>query len=171
MHDFLKKRKRRHAKEIPLAPILDLLVVVIFFLILSASFIEIRQNTLPPSSVSVMKDSTSDQSILPVNPKLIMVNINGEITLLLKWSGAKPGKILKTLKEKEESYNVDLKQYASALVKEFKKSYPQETSLQLGWQRNINYQSVLTVVDGAMLEMKDLVFLSPEETEILFEKS
>ncbi len=171
MHDFLKKKKRRHIKEIPLAPILDLLVVVIFFLILSASFIEVRQNTLPPSSTSVVKDVVLTVDLIPLNPKLIMIHKNGEITLLLKWGGEKPGQIIKKLKSKKQSYDFELKKAVTEIMIDFKKNNPKEKSIQLGWQRDINYQAVLTVVDGAMVVTKDLVFLSPEESEILFEKS
>jgi biopolymer transport protein ExbD len=171
MHDFLKKPKRHHVKEIPLAPILDLLVVVIFFLILSATFIEMRQNTIPPSSTVVAKNSDAKEDLAPLNPKLIMALEKNEITLMLSWRGASPGILTKKLKAKDISYDRDLKSSTLNILTEFKKKYPDETKLQIGWQGNIKYQSVLTVVDGAMLGMKDLVLISPEESETLFQKS
>jgi biopolymer transport protein ExbD len=171
MHDFLKKTKRRHVKEIPLAPILDLLTVVIFFLILSASFIEIRQDTLPPSSTVVTKSDPLVPIVIPLNPKLILGKNNGEMVLLLKWFGQTPGQIIKKLKLSKSNYDANLKQNTNDIVKDFMKKFPKESQIQLGWQGNIKYQTVLTVVDGVLTEMKDLVFISPEEAETLFQKS
>lgn len=171
MHDFLKKRRRYHVKEIPLAPILDLLVVVIFFLIISASFIEVRQNTLPPSSTSTVSINSTETDKVPLNPKLIMINKNNEITLLLKWFGANPGQLIRTLKASSNNYDQNLKTNTTEIIKEFRATHPDENQLQLGWQKDITYQSVLTVVDGTMLEVKDLVFISPEESEILYAQS
>lgn len=171
MHEFLKKPKRHHVREIPLAPILDLLTVVIFFLILSASFIEMRQNTLPPSSTVVAHGSLATPEKIPLNPKLIMGMKDGEVIFLLKWFGATPGQLTKKIKLGKKNYDLNLKSTASLILNEFKKVYPKESKLQLGWQGNINYQVVLTVVDGIIPEIKDLVFLSPEESETLIQKS
>jgi biopolymer transport protein ExbD len=171
MHDFLKKPKRHHIKEIPLAPILDLLTVVIFFLILSASFIEMKQNTLPPSSTIASKNESTPSTILPLNPKLIMGKNNGHMVLLLKWFGATPGQIFKKVKLSNDSYDLLLKTNASDLLNDFLKKYPKESQIQLGWQGDIKYQTVLEVVDGVIPFLKDLVFMSPEESEILFQKS
>jgi biopolymer transport protein ExbD len=171
MHDFLSKPKRHHVKEIPLAPILDLLTVVIFFLILSASFIELRQETLPPSSQVTATPQPNTPPIVPLNPKLMMTNKDGEIILLLKWFGTTPGQTIKKLRPGVDRYDIELKNAANELAKELKKMYPLESQIQLGWQSDIKYQTVLTVVDGVMPEIKDLVFLAPDETEILIEKS
>ena len=171
MHDFLKKPKRHHAKEIPLAPILDLLTVVIFFLILSASFIEMRQDTLPPSSTTVAKGTSVDPNSPPLNPKLIMGMRDNQIILLMKWFGVNPGQEVKILKISQKDYDQQLKKSAFEIVKNFKKIYPVDTHIQLGWQGKIKYQMVLTLINGVSMEVKDLVFLSPEESEILIEKS
>ena len=171
MHDFLSKPKRKHIKEIPLAPILDLLVVVIFFLILSASFVELRQNIIPPSSSSIISSAVMDSKSIPLNPKLLLMSSNGFVSLLLKWQGETPGQILKKIKISEINYDSELKATAQAIVQEFKKNYPDQSQIQLGWHGDMVYQTVLTTVDGVVLEIKDLVLLSPEDSEILFKKS
>jgi len=171
MHDFIKKPKRHHVKEIPLAPILDLLTVVIFFLILSASFIEIRQETIPPSSTITSSEESKQPLVLPLNPKLIMSKNEGDIVLLLKWFGAAPGQLTKKIKLSNATYDVQLKTNASDLLNDFLKAHPKESQIQLGWQGDIKYQSVLTVIDGVIPVIKDLVFISPEESETLFQKS
>jgi biopolymer transport protein ExbD len=171
MHDFLKKPHRRHVKEIPLAPILDLLTVVIFFLILSTSFIELRQNILPPSSTITTEATPSTEvKSLPLNPKLIIGKTNKDLLILLSWGGERPGKEYKTFPLEGDHYNLKLKNNIQEIVKNFKQKFPLEKSLQLGWSANLNYQTVLNVVDGAIVEIKDLVFISPEETEGLFQK-
>ena len=171
MHDFINRPKRKHIKEIPLAPILDLLVVVIFFLILSASFVELRQNIIPPSSSSVISSAVMDSKSIPLNPKLLIMSKKGTISLLLRWQGSTPGQILKKLKISQTNYDAELKTSAQEIVKEFKKNYPDQSQIQLGWHSDMIYQSVLTTVDGVLLEIKDLVLLSPEDSEILFSKS
>ena len=171
MHDFLTKPKRKHIKEIPLAPILDLLVVVIFFLILSASFVELRQNIIPPSSSSIISSAVMDSDSIPLNPKLLIMGSKGNISLLLKWQGSTPGQILKKIKISQTNYDLELKTSTHEIVKEFKKNYPDQNQIQLGWHGDMIYQSVLTTVDGVVLEIKDLVLLSPEDSEILFKKS
>ena len=171
MHDFLTKPKRKHIKEIPLAPILDLLVVVIFFLILSASFVELRQNIIPPSSSSVISTAVMDSNSIPLNPKLLIMSKKGTVSLLLKWQGSRPGQILKKIKISHTNYDEELKNSTQEIVKEFKKNYPNQNQIQLGWHGDMIYQSVLTTVDGVVLEIKDLVLLSPVDSEILFKKS
>ena len=171
MHDFINKPKRKHIKEIPLAPILDLLVVVIFFLILSASFVELRQNIIPPSSSSVISSAVVDSSTLPLSPKLLIMSKKGVVSLLIKWQGSKPGQTLKKINISKSDYDAELKIAAQEIVKEFKKKYPDQTQIQLGWHGDMIYQSVLTTVDGVLMEIKDLVLLSPEDSEILFKKS
>lgn len=171
MHDFLKKPKRTHVKEIPLAPILDLLTVVIFFLILSTSFMEIRQNILPPSStIAAAPIENNENKSLPINPKLIMFKLNHRGVLLLKWGGVSPGELKKEVNLINEGYDFVLKNNVKELVKEFRSKYPSEKTIQLGWESKINYQTVLTVVDGVLVELKDLVFISPEETDSLINK-
>jgi biopolymer transport protein ExbD len=172
MHDFLKKPKRAHVKEIPLAPILDLLTVVIFFLILSTSFIELRQNILPPSStITTKSEAIPDNSKLPLSPKLLMVTSEREMILMLNWLGEKPDKIVKKIKISNNDYNVELKSTVQKIVKEFKAKFPDEKALQIGWEGNLKYQTVLNVVDGVILEIKDIAFLSPEETLEQYKKS
>lgn len=172
MHDFLKKPHRKHVKEIPLAPILDLLTVVIFFLILSTSFIELRQNILPPSSTITTQAAPADPtSVIPLNPKLLVGKTQNDLVMILTWAGEKPGKNHRTFSLKTLDYNAQLKESVRSLVKEFKTSFPNEKSLQIGWSSSLKYQLILNVVDGAILEIKDLVFISPEETEDLFQKS
>ena len=168
MHDFLKKPKRTHVKEIPLAPLLDLLTVVIFFLILSTSFMEIRQNILPPSStIAAAPIENNDNKTVPINPKLIMYRENNYGMLLLKWGGENPGELRKKVNLTKDGYDFVLKNNVRDLIKEFREKYPSEKTLQLGWQSKINYQTVLTVVDGVLVELRDLVFISPEEAESL----
>ncbi len=169
MADFLLKPKHRHIKEIPLAPILDLLVVVIFFLILSASFIEVRQNTLPPSSTAKAEVTADQPETLPLNPKVLVVQKNNEFLLLLKWFGAKPGQIEKKspLFALDQKYNFELKQQAAALVTEFLKDHPLEKSIQIGYAGKTHFQDVISVFDGVFSVTKDIVLLSDQETEAL----
>lgn len=166
MHDFLQKPKRRHVKEIPLAPILDLLTVVIFFLILSTSFVELRQNLLPPSStISTDVPVEQDNKVIPLNPKLLITIENQIATIHLKWGGEKAGDLIKTVSVKDGNYEFELKNQVNLIIKDFKKNFPAEKQVQVGWDANVKYQLVLSVVDGIITEIKDIVFISPEEVQ------
>jgi biopolymer transport protein ExbD len=164
MHDFIHRPKRRHIKEIPLAPILDLLTVVIFFLILSTSFIELRQNILPPSSTLSTSTAPTETTIIPVNPKLLLVKHDSSFYLILKWFGENAGLQKLELKENEiDKKNLKIKIHK--LISEFQVTYPNEKNIQLGIGRDLPYQWLLNLIDGTMPKIRDIVLIAPEDVE------
>jgi biopolymer transport protein ExbD len=167
-----EKKKHRHVKEIPLAPVLDLLTVVVFFLVLSSTFEVYKKNILPPAQVSKTESSNidKDKTDIPVNPKILIVLENGDLNIRLKWFGKKPGVIEKlgVIRSDDQRYNIKLKESIEGLLNQFLAEYPQETAIQLGFSRQVYYQEVLSAYDGVLSKTPDVVLLSFDEVERLY---
>ena len=78
--DFDSVSHKAHIPEPELVPILDALTSVIFFLLLSTTFIELTKITVPPSQTSVVTDP---QTPPPATPKLY-IKVDGEKNLEMK---------------------------------------------------------------------------------------
>jgi biopolymer transport protein ExbD len=151
-------------QEIPLAPVLDLLTVVIFFLLLSTSFVELTKQTLPPSSTSVVSDPAAP---IPLNLRLFLVRAGKAYKFALQWAGDKPGREERLLPAGAlgAAREKDLREVSANLAHELKQRYPQEASVQVGLGSNINYQEVIAVMDGVREHFDDLVMVSPQDAE------
>ncbi len=162
----LSQKKRFHVREIPLAPVLDLLTVVVFFLLLSASFDVFRQHIVPPAQiVSQPSSAQTEPDQIPLNPKLLVdASSDKVLRVSLIWGGAAPGAIVKQAKELQGDY---LSDGAQNIATEFKNKFPNEKALQIGFTSDTPYQKVLEIYDGVAKEYKDLVFISNAETDTL----
>lgn len=169
-----EKRKHRHTKEIPLAPVLDLLTVVVFFLVLSSTFEVYKKNVLPPSQITKTQNNLNDNKLdIPLNPKILIIYEDQEFKIKLKWFGTNPGIIEKSglLRDENNKYNVKLKETMQGLLNQFQGLYPNEKSIQLGFSKNIYYQEVLSAFDGVYSVLSDVVLISDQETQTLFDAS
>gem|GEM_PF-779841 len=166
IEDLILRKHRRHVGEIPLAPVLDLLVVVIFFLILSSSFIDLTKQTLPPSAVSTITDPIAPP---PIAPKLFAIQNEAGVRLFLRWGGIDPGQSSRQLAlsgvSNEDESASQIETSSSEMMAEFSKKFPNEKSLQLGLSENLNYQQMVSVMDGAREHLQDLVLVSYREAE------
>ena len=166
------KPKRRHVKEIPLAPVLDLLTVVVFFLILSTSFVELKQNEIPPAVFAKVESSSSDPSPkVPKNPKLLIAIRGESLTLVMKWMGTEPGQVVENIPRVKEDYSDLLKEKSSEMVKNFLAKFPEEKTLQIGFASQVRYQEILTSMDGVLNITKDIALISNTETDMLISGS
>lgn len=162
IEEFLQKKPHRHVKEIPLAPVLDLLVVVIFFLVLSTSFIDLTKQTLPPSAVSTITDPVAPP---PVSPKLLGVRKGAGYRLFLRWSGESPGQDEKIVAAAADPAGVakDLETAAFELMKSFKERYASQSSVQIGLGPDLTYQEMISIMDGARAHVGEIVMIAPAE--------
>lgn len=161
IEEFLQKKPHRHVKEIPLAPVLDLLVVVIFFLVLSTSFIDLTKQTLPPSAVSTITDPVAPP---PVSPKLLGVRKGAGYRLFLRWSGESPGQDEKIVAAGEPAVTVRaLETAAFELMKSFKERYASQSSVQIGLGPDLTYQEMISIMDGARAHVGEIVMIAPAE--------
>lgn len=150
------KRRRRHAREPSLVPIIDMMTTVIFFLLLSAGFTEYTKHTLPPSKTSTITDPVAPP---PLAPKLVLGKAGEEITLLLTWGGTEPGIERKSLKESELETGV------RDFLKTFHEKHPDEKSLQLALSPELPYRYLVSAMDGVRENLPDIVLISGEEAE------
>jgi biopolymer transport protein ExbD len=161
---WFKPPARKRIKEIPLAPVLDLLTVVIFFLLLSASFLELTKHTLPPSSVSALANANAP---VPLNLKVFLTRRGAGYNFDLRWTGDKPGREERALPRSQDVIRraQDIRQVSSSLAQTLKTRFPGEASVQIGLGPNINYQEVIAVMDGVREHFEDLILVSPQEAQ------
>lgn len=163
------KPRRRSFLNLNLVPIMDMLVTVIFFLLLSITFIEFTKQTIPPSSVSTIEDPLRPP---PVNPKLYMGRTAQGLKAVLEWTGVNPGvtsTFLEVPSETRGAHKV-LREQIDQMIKKFKESYPEVNTLQLGLARDLDYQIMMAVMDGVRMNMGDVVLASYVDAEAAIEK-
>ena len=151
------KVHRRHVRELNIVPILDMMTTVIFFLLLSTSFLEFTKITVPPSSVSTITDPILPP---PLAPKVhLMAQRNSGIRMQLNWGGAAPGSMskvfsmpadakAKTPAEFADVQSPEVRKLLDELVRDFHKKFPIERNFQLGMSGPIAYQNLIAAMDG-----------------------
>jgi hypothetical protein len=168
MDDFFEKPRRRLVRELNIVPIIDMLTTVIFFLLLSTTFMEYTKLTVPPSKVSTITDPVAPP---PLAPKLAFVRQGSGYRLVLSWAGATGGEISKDFQPDAGTDLASPKtaqallEFTKAAVGEFATKFPGEKSLQLGLGRDVAYQGLIAVMDGAREKMPDVVLISYDEAE------
>jgi len=162
MDILLEKKYRVDHREIPLAPILDLLVIVIFFLVLSVSFVEYTKQTLPPASVTSLSDPNA---LPPLSPRLALVVDGKMLKLWIVWFGEKPGSLNEKLSIEDASASKAVLEKVSTLAKQFHDLYPGEKSIQLGLSGQLPYQIMVAAMDGVQPYIPDVVLISSLDAE------
>ncbi len=88
----------------------------------------------------------------------------------MTWAGSNPGvksqKLTLDLKKDEPAMFDELTKSSQKMVEEFKKDYPKESTLQLGMGRNVEYQALISLMDGVRFSMGDLVLISYNEADV-----
>lgn len=163
MFDDMEPPRRRAVQEIPIAPILDLLVAVIFFLLLSTSFIALTKQNLPPSLVAETELDAGAEP--PLAPKIGVKKFPGGLRMMLRWSGSHPGHLVRDVAFTEKSAHGErLLKEGEWVAEFFAKRFPEQTSIQLGFTSDVAYQDVITVMDGVRSKVKDIVLMSYRDT-------
>lgn len=151
-----------HGPEIDLVPILDAMTAVIFFLVLSGTFIEFTKLTLPQAKTSTITDPVAPA---PVAPRLFAVVEDNKLNLVLKWDGNTPG--MKSQKvERASKRSSELEKVIFEMTEDFKKTYPSERSIQIGLSKKANFQETISIIDGVKKNIPDVVMNSYNEEEM-----
>lgn len=162
--EYFGKRHKRRIIDLNIVPILDMLTTVIFFLLLSTSFMEYTKLTLPPSKTTVQSDPVAPP---PLQPKFFVVPGLVGTYFQLVWSGGEGGELSENLTETDpEKRRGAVFNLAATLAKEFKKKFPKENSIQLGLGKSIEYQDMISAMDGIREAIADVVLIAPSEAEI-----
>lgn len=155
----LENHPRRHAPEPDLVPIMDGLTAVIFFLLLSVSFVGMTKLTVPPSSLAQLNSNDAT----PLSPIVRAAPVGGKLVVRLEWLGEQPSQLERAGIVRQGGINIDLKAAAADLAKEFKALHPQETSLQISLDPNMPFQELISLMDGLREHYQDLVLSSYSE--------
>ena len=157
LDDLFERPRQKKVRDLNIVPILDMFTVIIFFLLLSASFVQFTKLTVPPSATVTTTDAGK---VLPKTPKLFVgATASGKLRLVLQWTGEQPGELKATANEEE------LRAESKKIVDTFLEKNPGESTLQIGLSSRVPYQSLIRVMDGARERMPDIVLLSHRETE------
>ncbi len=156
--------------RLDLVPILDALVVVIFFLVLSMSFTEFTQITMPPTEVSESpEESTPSDKKTSLNPKLFAKANNGSIHLALTWAGG-----LQNIYQSKINIAGDqhekIQAEAARLVEQFKNRFPNENLLIVSANRDLRFQDFVALIDGSKTKITDVIMGSYSNSENFFKE-
>lgn len=159
---FELENERKQTMEPDLVPILDGLVAVIFFLLLSISFVGLTKVTLPPSVASVAQASKD----IPLSTRIRAYLENSTIVVKLDWIGNRPGSMTETVvRGASAEKNPALIEAVQKLTTQYKAQHPDENTLQLSLGENMTYQEMISIMDGALGQLKDIALSSYEEAE------
>ncbi len=140
----MSKRKIAKPPKLNLIPILDAIFIFIFFLLMSAQFIDIYEiGSDAPISASSDKHPEKD----PLNLTLVLKNDSIVVKTGLN------GDVKKKIAFKEISK-------LNELLIEIKKDYPKETSAILKPGKNFKYHKIVNVIDNTREIRKPNVFVS-----------
>ncbi len=158
--DFFERTKSQKIGELNVVPILDMLMSVIFFLLLSTTLIGYTKLEVPPAKIS----QDSKESAIPLSPKLFIKEKNNNLEFRLQWSGPKPSFVNEKLEISQNLPTLDFDKSVRELVfkmsKSFKDLYPDEQTLELGMAETVPYQILISVMDGVKTNIKDVVLIS-----------
>ena len=146
LDEIFAKKPKKKIKDLNIVPILDMLVTVIFFLLLSTSFTEYTKLTVPPATTQAQEAAVPTP---PLAPKLLLAGDRASPWLLLVWGGEKPGERSERITECDPSARrKQILEAAGKLMGEFSTTYPAEKSIQLGLGPDLPYQDLISVMDG-----------------------
>jgi hypothetical protein len=143
---MVDEESHKQISEVPIVPIIDMLVAIIFFLLLSTTFFNLTFQSVPPSKNITITDP---QVPPPPSPKLFIDDENNVLHLTLAWSGPQAGQRdmrfpLSTAKD----YSPQIASMAKTMVEEFLRVYPRESSIQVGLSPELPVQILLSTVEG-----------------------
>lgn len=163
--EYFGKRQPRHILDLNIVPILDMLTTIIFFLLLSTSFMEYTKITIPPAKVSTSSDPVAAP---PLAPKIMLVpTAGGKDKLILSWRGATPGELIRDIQAADVTLRrAEILQKSEEITREFSRKYEdKEKSIQLGLGAKVPYQDLISLMDGVREVLPDLVLISYREAE------
>ncbi len=164
MFDLDNTTERRHAPEPDLVPILDGLTSVIFFLLLSITFIGITKITVPPSTVSTASVSKD----IPISGRIVAQLRGQTILVKMEWIGRHPGSFEESVPRGDAlEKNEKLIDASAKLAEQFKAKFPDEKTIQIALSSNLNYQELISIMDGLRKDdrYEDLVLSSYTEAD------
>jgi biopolymer transport protein ExbD len=140
-----------------------MLISVIFFLLLTTTFLQFTKQSIPPSSVTKITDPVAPP---PVSPKIIGVMKGTNLRLVLTWSGEHPGRAEKLVDlnaDKSDDNQSAVLNATTELIADFNSKFPKEKTIQIGLGEDVAYQHLVTIMDGSKEKLPDMVLFSYQE--------
>ena len=136
----MRVRTKKKVPKLNLIPILDAVFIFIFFLLMSAQFVEIYEiGSDAPTVKNVTKNNKED----PLN--LTVDVFKNKLRIL---TGAER-KVTKVIKKKNGEKDVDLYARLKNELKKIKQGHKNEKTIILRPARNIPYEKIVGVMDSA----------------------
>ena len=156
---IFQKKPKKPTRDLNIVPILSMLTTVIFFLLMSTSFIEYTKLTLPPSqSVAAPLGAEAVKSLAPIlYVRPVGTPVGTKIELHLTWQGKDPGHDL------IESEPEMVLSQAEVLFRKFNSQFPLEKTLQISLEKSIKYQTLISIMEATKNLIPDIVLLSYRE--------
>lgn len=147
--------KRRPVTVLNLVPILDMLTTIIFFLLISVSFMEYNKVTVPPSRNVTISNTVTPP---PLQARMLWLQTSAEQQLVFTWFGAKPGK-------KIEKFPLDtdpkiVAQSALAMTQTFKAENLDEKTILIGLDSSQSYEKMIMLMDAVKASLPDISLIS-----------
>lgn len=164
MDDFYAPAKTSRIDDLNVVPILDMFISLIFFLILATSFVSYSKLTIPPSGISKV---TEPMAPPPLSPKILAKKVGTDLVVKLKWEGGTPGVTEEKWSEAELKDSKQVVVKAKTLLEKFTTKFPGEKTLQLSLSKDVNFQTLVSIMDGARDVLPDVVLNSSDEADQL----
>lgn len=163
MDDLFSRDFRRNQIDLNIVPIMDMLICVIFFLLLSTTFMGFTNLQVPPSAVTTVTDPGK---VEPLAPKMMAFIRDNALQIRLEWRGAKPGaQTAQVAPQHLEGRAMTVQEETRQIVQKFKQQYPGENTLQMSLSAEIPYQILIAMMDGAREQLPDVVLYSYAEVD------
>lgn len=165
LDEILDSPPKDYHQDLPITPILDMMVAIIFFLLLSTTFYSLTFQSVPPAQSVTITDPLEPP---PRAPRLLIISSTTGIRASLNWLGAEPG-VWKVQTEMSNPVEVNQQYIAQVknLIFQFISKYPDEKTFQIGFGGDINYQIMVSTIEAVTHYVPDIALLSYSETEAM----
>jgi biopolymer transport protein ExbD len=164
MDDFYKPVVKQGIHDLSVVPILDMFISLIFFLVLSISFIPLTKLTIPPSGISKITEPLAPP---PLSPKLLVKKKGSALIAELRWEGREPGRNQETWNEEIWRSPESLVKKVSELLEKSRDLLVGEKTLQISLSAETELQVLISVMDGSRAALPDIVLNSNAEADAL----
>lgn len=164
MDDFYKPVVKQGLHDLSVVPILDMFISLIFFLVLSISFIPLTKLTIPPSGVSKITEPLAPP---PISPKLLVKKKGPSVIAELRWEGREPGHQQEIWDEGVWGNPETLVKRVSDFLEKKRDILVGEKTLQISLSADTELQILISVMDGSRAMLPDIVLNSNAEADAL----
>ncbi len=155
-YDVFGPRKKKVHQEVNVAPILDVMFTIIFFLLVATSFESFTKLTVPPSRVSAAPSKVDEAP--PANPRVVVSGSQDKLKIQLTAGGKEP------YDQIDDAQFEKLRESVAKLVKDYLDKNPAEKTYQLTISSDLSYEVLVRAMDGIRESSQDVVLVAPVDS-------